>query len=225
MAREDDRGRAVSAPLARARAPCALGRRSSRASRLAVRRGHDPAAPRAADPRRSRGQSVLPRGARRHARRDRRARSRRRRLAIRPRGGDRDPADRREGDPRPDRPALRARSRRSDCGLRVGTALRAAAARGRDGRGRLAPGVAERAPARRPDPGGATVARAGVPVQARADPGGRVQDAARRGSRGAPPQGDALARGALRREPRRGPRPARVTTRSPGTPKTRRSST
>ena len=91
-----------------------------------------------------------------------------------------------------------------------GTALRAAAARGRDGRGRVAPGVAERAPARRPDPRGAPLARAGVPVQARADPGGRVQDAARRGSRGAPPQGDALARGALRREPRRGARPARV---------------
>ena len=92
----------------------------------------------------------------------------------------------------------------------LGTPLRAAAARGRDGRGRVAPGVAERAPTRGPDPGGATVARAGVPVQARADPGGRVQDAARRRPRGAPPQGDALARGALRREPRRGARPARV---------------
>ena len=103
------------------------------------------------------------------------------RLAVRPRGAGRGPADGREGDPGPDRPADARRARRADgrrrcSGRRFGLPLLEGVA-GEDGEVRAR---ARRAAAARPGPRGTPVARARVPLQARADPGGGVPDAARR---------------------------------------------
>ena len=76
--------------------------------------------------------------------------------------------------------------------------------------GRRRPPVALDLDAPRPPPRGAPVARARVPVQARADPGGRVPHARRRRAPRRPREGRDVARGALR-GPRGGGRgPARA---------------
>ena len=189
-----------------------------------VGRGTLPDEMRAADPRAGRGEPVLPRGARAVARGLGGARARGRRVAVRPRGRGRGPADRREGHPRQDRPPATRRARRADGRVRARPAVRPAAARGGLGRRGRRAALAARAPAPRPGPRGPAVARARVPVQARADPGGRLPDARDRPAHRAARQGGGVARGGVRGTRGRGGRRCSRTTGSRRTTRTRRSS-
>ena len=85
--------------------------------------------------------------------------------------------DGRAGDPGPDRPARPGQPRRAAGGLGDRPPLRHGAAERGGGRRRRSPGRAARAAAARPRARGAPLAGAGVPLQARADPGGRLPHA------------------------------------------------
>src|SRR4029450_7383193 len=95
-------------------------------------------------------------------------------------------------------------------GVRAREAVRPAAARGGLGRRGRRAALAARAPAPRPGPREPAVARARVPVQARADPGGRLPDARDRPGSRASRQGGGLARGGIRGTRGRGGRVARA---------------
>jgi class 3 adenylate cyclase len=172
-------------------------RRGRRAARRARRREHASGRARAAAARRGRWQPVLPRGARALVRRRRCAHAAGRRLAVRPRGRDRSPPDRRAGDPRPARPALArvAERRHRRSGSRA--PVRASPARRR--RRRRLRRSSPRPAAARPDPAEPPLASGGVPVSTRAHPGDRVPLAARPGARRAAPPRRGVARDAVRR--------------------------
>ena len=124
---KEDASQGAPAPDDRDGAGGAVGRRGSRPAPLARRRRHAARRHGGADPRARRRQPVLPRGARPLARRLGLARPGRGRLALRSRRRGRDPADRREGDPRADRPARSAAPHRADGCLRPRAGVRAAA--------------------------------------------------------------------------------------------------
>ena len=130
LATQGGRGAGAPAPDDRDGAGGAVGRRGSRPAPLARRRRHAARTTWRTDPRARRRQPVLPRGARPFARRCGLARPGRGRLALRSRRRGRDPADRREGDPRADRPPRSAAAHGADGCLRPRAGVRAAAPRG-----------------------------------------------------------------------------------------------
>ena len=142
VATQGGRRAGAPAPDDRDGAGGAVGRRGSRPAPLARRRGHVARGHGGTDPRARRRQPVLPRGAGSLAGRFGLTRPGRGRLALRSRRRGRDPADRREGDPRADRPARSAAPHRADGGLRPRAGVRASAPGSGERRRRRRPSVA-----------------------------------------------------------------------------------
>ncbi len=135
------------------------------------------------------------------------------------------PADRREGDPGPHRPPGAGTAHGAHGGVGARPAVRAAAARGRHRGQRVGRAVPQRAAAARPPAREPAVAGAGVPLQARPHPGGRVPDPRRTGANEVAPQGRGLARGHVRRAARTRSPACSPTTGSPPRTRTRPSPT
>ena len=182
--REGERGARAPAPDPRGRARGALGRRRPRAAPRARRRRDPAGRDGAADPRAGRGEPVLPRGARRGRSSDAGA------LVREGEGWRFDHEVEVEIPPTVEKVILARIDRlqpdahdalmaASVLGRQFGLPLLEAVAGGDGDRAALA----ARAPAARPGPRGPAVARARVPLQARADPGGRVPDARDRRAR------------------------------------------